>query len=135
MKLTISELFDANSVIEAFNNAKITGMEQFVQHLSDLSSQTVRIFRSRVSLADNVDCVTKDLLLAHDTALVIQNPITNRNVSHIVATRSMSFDNPVTALAWRYTAQGTLEIKAQLLNPTTPPAKPASSMVTLLMYY
>ena len=135
MKLTISELFDATSVIEAFNNAKITGLEQFVQHLSDLSSQTVRIFRSRVSLADNVDCVIKDVILTHNVSLLMQNPSENRNVSHIIATRSMSFANPVTALAWRYTAQGQIELKAQFLNPTSPPLNPTSSKVSLLMYY
>ncbi len=135
MKLTLSELFDASRVIEAFNNAKITGVDEFVQHLSDLSSQTVRIFRSRVSLADNVDCVIKELDLTHNQSLIMQNPTPSRTLSHIAVTRSLSFDNPVTALAWRYTVQGQIELKAQFLNPSTPPAKPTSARVTLVMYY
>ena len=130
MKITTSRLFDTKAVIAALTAAKVSGLDDFVENLGDLSEQVVRILRRRVSLGDNIDCLVQSYSMVHDVALTVQNPDPKRLVQHILATRTLSFANPVTALAWSYTAQGDIQLKAQLLG-----APSSAVMVSMVMYY
>lgn len=130
MKISTSRLFDTQKIIDAFKAAKVEGIDDFVTNLSDLSDQIVRILRNRVSLQDNVDCVVKEIELQHNVSLALGNPSEKRTIQHIVPSRSSSFDNPVSAIAWEYSGDGSIKLKAQLLGAPTGKVK-----VTLIMYY
>lgn len=130
MKLNLSKIFDPDSIIKIFANAKIEGVNDFVTGISDLSDKVIALLRGNVSIADNIDCQEKDVDLIHNKLLVMQNPSTSKTVRHIAHTRAIPFDNPVTAFAWQYNAKGNIEIKAQFTG-----APSSTVQVRIVMYF
>lgn len=130
MKITLSNIFDANAVIKKFIDAKLQGFEDFVTAISEMNDKLTLVLRSNISIADNIDCTTKVLNMTHDSTFTIQNPDRIKQVQHITPTRVLTFANPVTSFAWAYNAKGEIEMKAQFLGSPTRPVT-----VTLIMYY
>lgn len=130
MKINLSKLFDTDVIVKRFNDAKVTGIDDFVSSISSLSDQVITILRNNVSLADNIDCKIKTLDLKHNETFTLENPQRLKTVQHLVATRSIPFANPVSSLAWQYNAKGDLELKAQFVGAPTSPVS-----VTFVMYF
>jgi len=130
LKMTLSKLFDTDVIVKRFNDAKVTGIDDFVSSISSLSDQVITVLRNNVSLADNIDCRVKTLELKHDTSYTFENPLRLKTVQHIVGTRVIPFANPLTSLAWQYNAKGDIEIKAQFLGAPTAPVS-----LTFVMYF
>lgn len=130
MKITLSKLFDADTVIKRFLEAKVQGIEDFVTAVSDQSDKLIQVLRNNVSIADNIDCLAKDFVMIHNQTLVIENPERLKQVKHITVTKAMPFANPVTSFAWAYNAKGGIDLKAQFLGAPT-----ASVTVTVIMYF
>lgn len=130
MKIPLSRLFEPDKVVASLQKAKVENMESFIQALSDLYDKSVLAFRNNLSLSDNIDCIVKDLELRHNETLTISNPDRIKTIKHITCTRSFSFAHPVTALAWQYNSQGSLDIRAQFLG--TPEG---AVRVTLVLYF
>lgn len=52
-KLGISRLFEAGAVLEAFQRAKIDGIEGFITYLSDFSETVIRALNGQLTFKDN----------------------------------------------------------------------------------
>lgn len=130
MKMTLSKLFDTDVIVKRFNDAKVTGIDDFVSSISSLSDQVITLLRNNVSLADNVDCRVKTVDLKHNTLYTFESPHRLKTVLHIVPTRTQPFANPVTSFAWQYNAKGEIEINVQFLGTPTDPVS-----TTFVMYF
>lgn len=130
MKLSLSKLFDPDAIVSAFTAAKISGTENFVLGMSELLEKTQRALNRNINHADNIDCITKEIFLRHNTTITLANPENRKRVRHAIPTATGSFNHPVTAFAWQYNADGNLDIKAQLLGA---PADKVS--VTIILYF
>lgn len=129
MKISVSKLFDANTVIEAFVAAKVEGIEDFVSNLADLSDQMIRALRQRISLADNIDCLEKNFRMTSGTSIKFLPPDQTKRVRHIIPTRVSDFENPILSVAWKYVSGGEIEIRTTMTKPLL------ANDVSFLMFY
>lgn len=127
MKITVSKLFDTSQVIEAFIAAKIGGLEDFVTNLADLSDQVTRALRKKLSLDDNIDCLSREFALITGVSLKFTPP-DNRVIKHIIPTKTNDFANPVRSVVWRYLGTGDIELSVEFKLTT-------ANRVTFLMFY
>lgn len=130
MKITLSNLFDTDQIIKRFIDAKLEGFEDFVKGIAEMNDKLTMVLRSNISISDNIDCVEKTLTLIHDEKITIDNPDRLKQVRHIVTTKAIPFQNPVTSFAWAYNAKGSIDIKAQFLG-----APNGAVSVTTIMYF
>lgn len=129
MKITASKLFDTDLVVKALEAAKVTGLQDFISNLSEISDQVIRALKNKISLQDNIDCSEKEIALFGDIPLNIANPIDGRRVRHILVSRTRDVANPVTTFAWQYTAKGEIELNVAFKTFKS------KNTVTLLMFY
>lgn len=132
MKLTISRLFEAGAVLEAFSRAKVEGIEPFITYLSDFSENVIRGLRGQLTFDDNLLFQEKVIQLesgvSQRLALNQKNGLPARRVWLSKVTPFASF---VTGFQWQMTLDGELEVIA-----TFSPA-PASGKVevTLAIFF
>lgn len=128
MKMTVSRLFEAGAVLQAFSRAKVEGMESFVTFVSDFSENVIRGLRGQLTFRDNHLYQEKTLTLESGVSQLIglqqQSGLQPRMVWIAKATPFTAY---ITGFQWQMNLTGELEVKA-----TFSPA-PASGRIEVML--
>lgn len=130
MKMTVSRLFEAGAVLDAFQKAKVEGIEGFVTFLSDFSENVIRGMRGQLTFLDNFfyEERTVDLLPGISQALRLSKA---RQARLVLVGKSTPFANPITSWNWQMRLDGQLEVAANFM----PPADTGKISVTFCIFY
>lgn len=123
-KISISRLFEAGPVIQAFQKAKIEGLEAFITFLSDFSEQVIRALRSRLTIEENMASQVEDVELSSGVSQQVYLLTKAIQPRHVIVTKSSPFSTQITAFNWQIRMDGNIDVVA-----TFTPA-PASGKIT-----
>lgn len=132
MKMTVSRLFEAGAVLEAFQKAKIEGIEGFVTFLSDFSENVIRGMRGQLTFRDNMLYVEKSVSLRSGVSQRIQLDQAKGLPPRLVwIGKATPFSAILTGFQWTVTLDGSLEVIA-----TFSPAPSSGAIdVTLCIFF
>lgn len=111
-KISISRLFEAAPVIQAFQKAKIEGLESFITFLSDFSEQVIRALRARLTIEENMSSQVNDVALQSGVAQEVY--LVNKTIQprHVFATKCDPFSTQITAFNWQIRMDGNIDVVA-----------------------
>jgi len=128
MKLTVSRLFEAGAVLEAFGRAKVEGIEPFVTFLSDFSENVIRGMRGQLTFKDNHLYEEKTVQLVSGVPQEIQlNNARSMPARLVWVGKTTPYTAFITGFQWQMTINGTLEVTA-VFSPV-----PTSGKVEVLL--
>lgn len=133
-KINISKTFEAGRVIEAFQKAKIEGLEDFVTYLQDLSDNLIRALRGQLTFRDNMLTEEKEVSLSSGVAQSIQlqqnqsGRLTPRGVLLVRASPVTAF---ITGFQWEMKLDGSLSVIA---NFAPAPASGKLTVSLIILY-
>jgi hypothetical protein len=134
MKLTVSRLFEAGAVLEAFQKAKIEGIEGFVTFLSDFSENVIRGLRGQLTFRDNMLYAEKVISLKTGVAQRLAVPQSSNLPPRLVFLGKVTpYSAVVTGFQWTNTLDGQLEVVCTF-SPV-PTANSGQVEVTLCIFF
>lgn len=111
MKMTVSRLFEAGAVLEAFQKAKIEGIEGFVTFLSDFSENVIRGMRGQLTFRDNMLYAEKSVSLRSGVSQRIQLEQAKGLPPRLVwIGKATPFSAILTGFQWTISLDGSLEV-------------------------
>jgi hypothetical protein len=111
MKMTVSRLFEAGAVLEAFQKAKIEGIEGFVTFLSDFSENVIRGMRGQLTFRDNMLYAERSVSLQSGVSQRIQLDQSKGLPPRLVWIGKLTpFSAILTGFQWTVNLDGTLEV-------------------------
>lgn len=131
MKMTVSRLFEAGAVLEAFQKAKIEGIEGFITFLSDFSENVIRGMRGQLTFRDNMLYAERSVSLKSGVSQKIALDQSKLPPRLVWIGKATPFSAILTGFQWTVTLDGSLEVVA-----TFSPA-PASGSIdaTLCIFF
>jgi len=130
-KISISRLFEAGPVIQAFQKAKVEGVEPFITFLSDFSEQVIRALRGKLTFEENFASQVDNVELRSSQSQIVYTQFKNVVPRHVFVTKSSPYSSLITAFNWQVRQDGNIDVVA-----TFSPA-PASGKITatILTFY
>lgn len=109
MKMTVSRMFEAGRVLEAFKQAKIEGIEGFVTFLSDFSENVIRGMRGQLTFKDNHSYEERTVELESGVPLSIRLNKTQQAALVFIG-KTVPYGFFPTSWGWSMNLDGTLSV-------------------------
>lgn len=127
MKMTVSRMFEAGRVLEAFRAAKIEGLEGFVEFISDLSENVIRGMRGQLTFKDNHAYEERTVEVESGVPLSIK--LGKSQQAHLVMLgKTEPYGFFPTSWGWKMNLDGTLSVTVNF-----PPVTVGNGKLTLLL--
>lgn len=133
-KLSISRIFEASAVIESFKQAKVEGVEGFIEYLSDLSDNVIRALRGQLTITDNMFAEERQLNFKTGVqqSLGLQKSANGKfNPKYVRVGKVIPFTAQVISLQWQMNMEGTMDI---IVNFTGLPAAEEATVFLVIDY-